>query len=264
MGYLTELYNKGSSYSSIGLARSALSSFVVLENNKSIGVNPLITRFMRGVFNKRPPKPRYQEIWDVKPVLNYLRTQSPVKFLHLKELTLKLCCLLALLTAQRSQTLSLLSLDNMKRKGNIIVFIVNDLLKQSRPGHVGLKVELKGYPPDRRLCVKTVLDEYLQRTFFLRKDEKKLFISYRKPHDAVTKDTIARWVRTVLSAAGVNVDVFKAHSTRAAATSAANSKFVPIHDIIKTAGWAGDKTFQRFYNKPLHRSNAFAEAILNL
>ena len=70
--YLTELYNAGCSYSNINLARSALSAIIITEH-QSLGAHPLISRFMKGVFNKRPPRPRYEEIWDVKPVLDYLR-----------------------------------------------------------------------------------------------------------------------------------------------------------------------------------------------
>ena len=60
---------------------------------------------MRGVFNLRPPIPRYEEIWDVRIVLNYLRQLSPAKDLPLKSLTLKVCMLVALVSGQRVQTL---------------------------------------------------------------------------------------------------------------------------------------------------------------
>lgn len=224
--------------------------------------NKLLSRLMRGVLNKRPPVPRYKEIWDVQPVLGTLRKWSPVKKLKLKELTSKLCCLFALLTAQRAQTISLFSLDNMLRKGSSVVFNVTELIKQSRPGNVGQRVEVKGYPPDRRLCVLTVLDEYLQRTQHLRGSERALFISFKAPHDRVSKDTISRWIRSVLELSGIDVNVFKAHSTRAASTSAAKARFVPISNIMDTAGWSNAKTFQKFYDKPMLPTNDFVSAIL--
>ena len=227
-----------------------------------MGSNPLVSRFMKGVFNERPPKPRYQEIWDVKPVLNYLCKLSPVKLISLKQLTLKLCMLLALVSAQSAQTLSLISLDNMIVRGSNIKFVVDELVKQSRPGNVGHVIELEAYPPDRRLCVKTVLSEYISRTKSLRETERKFFVSYKAPHGKVSKDTIARWVRMVLSLAGVDTAMFKSHSTRAAATSAASVKFVPVSDIITTAGWSNEKTFQTFYKKPIKPVNQFPQAVL--
>ena len=119
--FLTTLFTSGLSYNSINLARSALASFVTLRES-SIGSNPLISRFLKGVFTLRPPVPRYEEIWDVKPVLNYLRRLSPANSLSLKELTQKLVMLLALVSAQRSQTLHKLTIDNLQYKGSTAIF----------------------------------------------------------------------------------------------------------------------------------------------
>ena len=83
-----------------------------------------------------------------------------------------------------------------------------------------------------------------------------------KPHSCVSKDTIARWIKAALKMAGIDVQVFKPHSTRAAATSAALRKGVPVSDILKVAGWSKETTFARFYNKPLDVTidTAFAQA----
>lgn len=78
-------------YSAMNTARSALSSFVVLNNTlHTISTHPILKRFMRGVFNKRPPQARYKQVWDVRIVLNYLRNICPARSLDLKSLTLKL------------------------------------------------------------------------------------------------------------------------------------------------------------------------------
>ena len=81
-------------------------------NTKLIG-NAMISRFMKGVFNLRPPLPRYKFTWEVSKVLNYLADLYPLQTLSLKELTIKLSILLSLSTAQRAQTLVTLSVDNM-------------------------------------------------------------------------------------------------------------------------------------------------------
>ena len=57
--FLTELYEKGFTYSAINTARSALSSFVQLDDGSSVGKNPLISRRLKGVFQSRAPKPKY-------------------------------------------------------------------------------------------------------------------------------------------------------------------------------------------------------------
>ena len=68
---------------------------------------------MRGIFLLDPPRPRYAAIWDIRIVLNYLKSLSPVNKLDLKQLTLKLTMLISLVTAQLAQTLHLLKLSNM-------------------------------------------------------------------------------------------------------------------------------------------------------
>ncbi len=52
-------------------------------------------------FNYRKPTPRYQETWDVTPVLTYIATLYPLQSLSLKHLTLKLAILLALMSGAK-------------------------------------------------------------------------------------------------------------------------------------------------------------------
>ena len=46
-----------------------------------------------------------------------------------------------------------------------------------------------------------------------------LLLCYRKPHGPATKDTLARWIHSVLNLSGVDADTFTAHSCRSASTS---------------------------------------------
>ncbi|KAJ8050304.1 hypothetical protein HOLleu_03455 [Holothuria leucospilota] len=110
--------------------------------------------------------------------------------------------LLALVSSQRQRTLQLLDIVNMEITCTTISFTVTALIKQSRPGNVGHRLILKAYPPDKRLCIYTYVIEYLNRTKSCRGKEKRLFVSFKKPHGRVTTDTIGRWLKTVLSSAG--------------------------------------------------------------
>ena len=137
-------------------------------------------------------------------------------------------------------------------------------IKQSRPGYKLSLLQLKAYAVDPRLCVVTHLNEYITRTQSLRESGSKLFISYVQPHHAVSKDTIARWIRTVMVDAGIDVTIFKPHSTRSAATSRTKQTCLPINEILKHAGWSNQRTFDRFYKKPLSKGWAFAGSVLKL
>ncbi|KAJ8039854.1 hypothetical protein HOLleu_13988 [Holothuria leucospilota] len=164
--------------------------------------------------------------------------------------------------AQRMQTIHLLKIDQLKLCQSSASFYITGLVKQSRPGNHQITVKLQGYPQDERICVMNTLHTYLERTAPLRGSEKQLFISYRKPYLKVSKDTLARWVKTVLVSAGIDGQ-FKAHSTRAAAASAAEMKNVPVSDVLDMAGWAKEATFQRFYKKPVAAESSFATAVLD-
>lgn len=68
--------------------------------------------------------------------------------------------------------------------------------------------------------VVTTLNEYLTRTKFARETRScsQLLLSYVKPYGLVSRDTISRWIKLVLQSSGINVNIFKPHSTRSAST----------------------------------------------
>ena len=89
INFLGEIFDTGVSYSAVGTARSALSTFLWLEG-KPAGVHPLVCHFLRGVFAERPALPRYEVTWDVSKVFEVLRLMHPPESLSLKDLTCKL------------------------------------------------------------------------------------------------------------------------------------------------------------------------------
>ena len=80
-----------------------------------------------------------------------------------------------------------------------------------------------------------------------------------KPHKPISPSTIARWLKTILSKAGVDTEIFKAHSVQSASTSAAAMAGITTEDILKAADWSSETVFQKFYHKPV-RVNKFGRA----
>ena len=88
-------------------------------------------------------------------------------------------------------------------------------------------------------------------------------MSYIKPHGEITKDTISRWLRTVMYNSGIDCDKFKVHSSTS--TSKVKLNFVPVDKIISVAGWSNKKMFATYYNKPITTDiGAYTEAMLKL
>lgn len=263
--FLTEQYQSGIGYSALSTARSALSAIITLPGQVQVGDHPMVRRFIKGVYQLKPNFPRYQRTWDTSIVLQYLETLYPNSRLSLKDLTLKLVMLVALVTGQRGQSIFLMDLKDMTQRKNSYTFVISTKVKQSAPGRIQPVLKLCEFKENRKLCVVRTLTEYLARTRGLRKDDcSKLFITYIAPHRAATRDTVSRWVRTVMLKAGIDVDLFRPHSTRAASTSKAFGAHVPLATILKTAGWSTENTFAKFYNKPMDTGNKdFVTAVLD-
>ena len=68
--FLTKIVKSGVGYSTVGTARSALSSVLIMDNGISFGKHPLVKRFMKGVFNLRAACPRQFAVWGPDIVLN--------------------------------------------------------------------------------------------------------------------------------------------------------------------------------------------------
>ena len=113
----------------------------------------------------------------------------------------------------------------------------------------------------------TTLRKYIEETDKLRRVAQtkgdKLFISFVKPHGVVSKDTLARWLKTMLTMSGVDTTRFTAGSVRPAAASKAKAMAVPVECIMAKAGWSRETTFATYYDKHIVTgSDRFQEAIL--
>ena len=73
LAFLTESFHAGRSYSTCNVYRSMLSTTSKLTGETDLGKHPQVVKLMAGIYNSRPPAPRYTEIWDPKIVIDHLR-----------------------------------------------------------------------------------------------------------------------------------------------------------------------------------------------
>ncbi|MPC93505.1 hypothetical protein E2C01_088635 [Portunus trituberculatus] len=238
-------------------ARYAISSLGIVVDGCRAGNHPLVIRFMKGVFNLRSPLPRYAATWDIQPVLRQLQSMHPLYMLSLKDLTLKLVMLMALTQAARVQTLHLLTIKGLCIEQDFIMVPLSGNIKQCRPQFNVCVIKFQTYPKDASLCVYGTLRQYLARTQELRQgmgqESYSLFLSFIKPHKAVTRDTIARWLRKMLDRSGVDTTTFTAGSVREAAASKAKA--------MAKAGWTRASTFAKFYDRHVGTTDPFQNAV---
>ena len=164
---------------------------------------------MRGVFQLRPSLPRYQSVWNVHSVFNFIRNQQRVEDLPLKALTMRLAFLLCLLSGQRRQAIRVLRLDQMNVTSNAYTFNIVDKLKQTRPRYHQKPLVYDKYISEPTLCIYSHLTRYIELTAPLRGATQQLLISFNRPHQAVSADTISRWCKDFLKQAGVDISKYK-------------------------------------------------------
>lgn len=259
LSFLSKQFSEGCAYSTLNSHRSALS--LLLGNN--IGSDECIKRLLKGAYKLKPSQPKYIHTWNPQLVLNYISNWFPNTGLNLEKITKKLAILLAICTAHRVQTISLIKLENITIAETGIRIVISDIIKTSAPGREQPLLSLPFFEENISICPATALKDYI----FVTKNKRagghgKLLLTYKPPHRAASSQTISRWVKQVLSESGVDVSVFSAHSTRHAATSAASRAGVSIDTIRKTAGWtAASNTFARFYHRTITDDDNFARSV---
>ena len=254
INFLGDLHAKGYQYSTINGYRSALSALHCEIDGHKAGQHPLVIRLMKGVFNDRPPVPRYSETWDVGVVLSHIKGQGDNNVMSIKTLTHKLAMLIAVTSACRGSELKLIDPTLSSSHDQALEFHLPGLTKSKRQTKPHHSITLAKYASDACLDVIDTFEVYIKRTKGWRtshEQKHQLFLAIVEPHKPVVPSTIANWLKSLMEAAGVDTETFKAHSTRAASTSKAKFQGLSVEQIVKRGNWSNASTFQRFYYKSI-------------
>ena len=190
--------------------------------------------------------------------------------LNFKMLSYKCVTLLTLLSGQRVSTLHKFKCSSLQLTDRLAQFQVVDLLKHSTPHHKQQPVLFPSYPYNLNLCPVKTISQYLTVRGKLQAPPiDNVFRCHRKPYGPASGDTLSRWVKNTLQLAGINTGTFEAHSCRAAATSKADSKGLPLKHILMAGQWSKKTNFYRFYCKMIETDDRddgtkFALSVLGL
>jgi len=165
-----------------------------------VGQHPLVSRLLKGVFNSRPPAPRYSSTWDVSIVLTYFENSPDNNDLSFQDLTHKIAMLMALSNADRSSDLAALDLNHRTYQTDGVKFIIPGLIKSRRNGPP-IEAFYPSFRESPKLCPVQALREYEARSRKMRQAgaASPLFISVRKPYAPVKPCTIGRWLKRVMT-----------------------------------------------------------------
>ena len=92
--FLNDLHNSGCQYRALCTARSALASVVTVQGFPSLSDHPMIHRYLKGIYNRNSPMPKYIQVGDLNVILNFSDKAPPNNELSFKQLTVKVAMLL--------------------------------------------------------------------------------------------------------------------------------------------------------------------------
>ena len=154
----------------------------------------------------------------------------------LKTISLKLVTLFVLTCLERISTLASLDLRhcNVLPEGVSFTFTVP---RKTGSADKPAEAYFAYFDQDKKLSPVECFRQYLKlsrntRPVIVSPLPNKLFISFKRPHKLVLSTTLGSWLRTFMSATGIDSQIFKAHSVHGASTTAAANAFVPLSTIM--------------------------------
>ena len=121
LSFLHGMYTKSCLYSVLCGARSALSSVVCIKGFSRLSDHPMISRYLKRMFNRHLPLPKYTQVWDINQILDYYTNLPDNEELEFKYIVKKLVMLFLILGARRKQALFTINIDNIIFADNKVI-----------------------------------------------------------------------------------------------------------------------------------------------
>ena len=175
-------FESGKQYRTINSLRSAIFMTHMEVNGSRIGQHPLVTRFLKEVYNSQPPAPKYSVTWDVDIILSYISALPDNVNVDVKLLSNKVVMLLALANADGCSDLATLDLNFRTYQTNGAQFMIPDLTK-SRGSGPPIEAFYSRFTEDPKLCSVLALSVHEEKTESCMRSsssQNPLFISIRK------------------------------------------------------------------------------------
>jgi len=135
-----------------------------------------------------------------------------------------------------------------EHRDSVVLHFVS-LEKQARVGKSYLQIPR--FPEDPELCPVRTLITYFNKVSGIRGDSDSFFVSYVAPHKSVTSKTLSRWVKSILSSAGVDTQLWDPHAVRSAASAHQSAvRNLDLGQICRLADWSlSSGVYQKFFNR---------------
>ena len=115
-----------------------------------------------------------------------------------------------------------IDIDNVKIYDDKLIILPNSSFKHTKPSRPLQAIVYHKFNANPELCVVECAKLYIEiRRELVPPEIKQFLVTYGKPYKTVSDDLISWWIKNTISSAGIDIDVFKAHSTCSASSSKA-------------------------------------------
>jgi len=266
--FFTEVFKDGGSVNSVRSCRSAVKAIHKgFPGGYTVSSSPLLQDLIKGMFHIRPPQRSLVPRWDLPRALQLLAKPpfEPMNRASTADIARKTAFLIATASGRRVSDIQALSTAD-----NHISFTKDAVHLLPRAGYLAKNQSLSFTPkhiilPDLRKasgsadegpwCPLRALRYYLDRTQPYRLKEDHLFLTVQKPFRAASKQTISRWIVSVIKESISSEELqlsgthIRAHDLRSQASAWALYRGASLQDIIEAMAWSSSSTFQTTYLK---------------
>jgi integrase len=256
--------NSSLSKSHLNTMRSSVASvYAVVHKNKTpLAEDQAVTAFFKARKRQQEVMPtKMDAIWDIKIMVDYLKTWGANEELDLQHLQDKTIILLCIATLWRPRSdIGRLRWQDLEwiwdKEHSSQLAGVRILARHPKEG-IQKYSTLATIPTQTSMCPVTTLFCFITRTTQQRHHlaaDHTLFLSYihhaTKQPQSMDDKTVSERIKAIMAAAGIDTTIFTPHSIRSAASSAAYHKGIEREHIKKHANWSlTSDTFERYYLK---------------
>ena len=267
--FLTWVFtHEGASLNSIRACRTAVGAVHHgFPGGTSVSSSTVIQDLIKGMFHKRPPSKSLVPAWDLPRALRLLAEPpfEPLDQASLLDLSRKTAFLVAAACGRRVSEIHALSTaeNHLEFRASAVHllpragFLAKNQTMDFTPKHIVLPDLRKASksPDCKAWCPVRALKFYLHRTKPYRGEVDRLFLTTSKPVRVASKQTLSRWIISVIKDSisteecrltGSHV---RAHDLRSQTAAWALYKGSSIQDIMEAQGWSSSSTFQSVYLK---------------
>lgn len=252
--------------------KSAVFQLFSSTQQKMIKDDELFQRYLK-VMGTNSVKRMYNTQLDLTPVLEGLRALGDNHSMTMKDLTTKLCFLLATCGLLRPDDLACTDVSQCSIKNGDLELVV--VFPKEHRGHQMIikPIVIKAHPVEAFCPVKTY-SEYRARTrdqdrFARRTHPKSETVQYtplvrhlRRFNLALTSERISKYIQEIMQLIPRQPDQ-RPLKARAVGATAALSRGIPVDDVMTQGNWSSPAIVEEFYRISRNLSNNFSSTIMS-